>query len=110
MQIDIGSKIKNFRENKNLSQQDLATMIHKTKSSVQKYESGSTSITIDLLYDISTALEIPIIQFFTDDADDILSLIKERFNLVDNNRGQIEYDFEILMEVLKVKYRKTTDK
>ena len=103
--MNIGYKIKQFREEKGITQQELANRIHKAKSSLQKYESNSTSVTVDILEDIANALDIPIVQFFYEDYDDILSIIKDRFGLKDNALGQLEYDFKIYIEILQHKYK-----
>lgn len=103
--MNIGLKIKEFRQSKGISQEELAYAISKSKSSVQKYENGETSITVDILEDIANALGINIVQFFSNDVDDILNLVVERFGLKDIPKGQLEYDFKLLMEVLKTKYK-----
>lgn len=102
--MDIGLKIKEIRQSKGMSQDELANAISKSRSSLQKYENGETSITIDLLEDIANALGINIVQFFSNDVDDILNLVVERYGLKDIPMHQLEYDFKLLMQVLKVKY------
>ena len=52
----IGAQIKNYRKRKNLTQKDLALMIGKTVSSVQKYECGSTEIPTSVLEEIADVL------------------------------------------------------
>ncbi|WP_069997730.1 helix-turn-helix domain-containing protein [Cellulosilyticum sp. I15G10I2] len=103
--MDIGTKIKEMRKDKKLTQQQLADMISVTRSSLQKYENGETAITIELLENIAAALNVDIISFFTDDVDDILILLKKRFNLKDNSKGQLEYDFRLFIDFLRYKYR-----
>lgn len=104
--MDINNKIRNFRLSKNLSKAEFGKLINKSVSSIEKYESGETGITVDLLEDIANALDINIVNFFVDedDLDDILVLIKQRFNLKDNKNGTLEYDFKLLMDVLKARY------
>lgn len=58
--MSIGSNIKKLRIEKNISQQSLASLIKKSKSSVEKYESGKTNIPIDVLGDIARALDVPL--------------------------------------------------
>lgn len=55
-----GNKIRNYRRQKNMSVEDLANKIYKSKSSVSKYELGSVNIDIDTLSDIAKALDVPI--------------------------------------------------
>lgn len=45
-----------------MSQEELAKLIHKSKSTLSKYESGSISIDVDSLYDIACALQVEMYQ------------------------------------------------
>ena len=54
----LGKNIKTARKNKRLTQQELADLIGKSKSVVQKYESGETEPPTPVIYAISDALEI----------------------------------------------------
>ncbi|MDD6636484.1 MAG: helix-turn-helix transcriptional regulator [Coriobacteriaceae bacterium] len=58
----VGRKIRFFRKKRNLSQEELARAIHKSKSTLSKYESGSISIDVDSLYEIACALGVEIYQ------------------------------------------------
>lgn len=58
----IGSRIKLYRRNKQMTQSDFAKLIHKSKSAVSKYECGEISIDMDTLYEIAKVLEISIWQ------------------------------------------------
>lgn len=58
----VGKKIRFFRKKRNMSQEDLARIIHKSKSTLSKYESGSISIDVDSLYDIACALQVEMYQ------------------------------------------------
>lgn len=60
--IEIGKKIRNIRKRKNMKLEDLAIAINKTKSTLSKYETGTISIDISTLYDISDALDVRIEQ------------------------------------------------
>lgn len=55
----IGENINTYRKAKKLTQKQLADLIDKAESSVQKYEKGETEVPISVLEKISTALEIP---------------------------------------------------
>lgn len=113
--MNIGSRIRDLRIYKNITQEELAQKICKSKSAIQKYEGGSVSVTVDVLEDIANALDVHITEFFKDPvdkeittdakSDDLLILVKEYFGLKDNAKGQLEYDFNIFMEILKTKYR-----
>ncbi|MBR1442490.1 MAG: helix-turn-helix transcriptional regulator [Firmicutes bacterium] len=54
----VGSKIKLYRKNNGLSINELASLIHKSKSTLSKYENGLISIDIETLYDISKVLHV----------------------------------------------------
>ena len=56
--IKIGLKIKNLRDEKKISQQDLAAACDFEKSSMSRIESGRTNLTIGTLLKISSALNV----------------------------------------------------
>jgi len=56
--IRIGMKIKELREEKNISQQDLAATCNFEKSNMSRIEAGRTNITIGTLLKISEALNV----------------------------------------------------
>lgn len=59
---EIGAKIKYFRKNKNLSLQEMADLLCKSKSTLSKYENGQISIDIETLYDIAKVLGVHVEQ------------------------------------------------
>ena len=56
--IRIGMKIKEIREEKNISQQDLAAICNFEKSNMSRIEAGRTNLTIGTLLKISEALNV----------------------------------------------------
>lgn len=58
----IGQRIKLYRKNKHLTQEQFAQRINKSKSAVSKYECGEISVDIETLYEIADVLEISIQQ------------------------------------------------
>lgn len=58
----IGSRIRNFRKMKKLTIQQFADMIHKSRATVSKYETGEITLDIETLYDISDALDVDLNQ------------------------------------------------
>ena len=60
--MEIGKKIKNIRKSKNMTIQELANSINKSKSTVSNYENGDISIDIQTLYEISNALNVHVEQ------------------------------------------------
>lgn len=95
----IGTQIKNYRKRKNLTQKDLALMIGKTTSSIQKYECGSTEIPTSVLEQIGDVLGIDIAsllfvsQFAADNLNEKLGDTLKRFDIpslitaIDNATG-----------------------
>jgi len=56
--IRIGMKIKEIREDKNISQQDLAAACNFEKSNMSRIEAGRTNLTIGTLLKICDVLNI----------------------------------------------------
>ena len=54
----IGSRIRSFRKAQNLTLQQLADMIHKSRASLSKYENGEITLDVETLYEISQALGV----------------------------------------------------
>lgn len=61
----IGNRIRNFRKMKKITLNELSAIIHKSKSTISKYEKGEISIDITTLYEIADALEIYIEQLIS---------------------------------------------
>ena len=59
----VGGRIRFYRKQKHLSQEQLAAGIHKSKSALSKYESGQIPVDVDTLYDIATVLGVEVSQF-----------------------------------------------
>ncbi|GHT72888.1 hypothetical protein AGMMS50262_02910 [Bacteroidia bacterium] len=58
---EIGLKIKELREEKNISQQDLAAACNFEKSNMSRIESGRTNFTIGTLLKIGEVLKVKLI-------------------------------------------------
>lgn len=58
----VGNKIRAFRKQKQMTLEELADIIYKSKATISKYEKGTISIDIDTLYEISKALDISVEQ------------------------------------------------
>lgn len=61
LQQKIGEKIKEIRESKMISQQNLAAMCNFEKGNMSRIESGRTNTTIGTIYKISQALEVKMV-------------------------------------------------
>lgn len=58
--LKVGENIRKIRKSKNITLQQLANSIYKSKSTVAKYEQGILRIDIDTLYEIAAALCVSI--------------------------------------------------
>ena len=54
----IGSRIRLYRQAKNISLSELSERIHKSKSTLSKYENGEISMDVETLFDVANALGI----------------------------------------------------
>lgn len=59
---EIGKRIRTFRKMREMTLDELALKIYKSKSTISKYEKGEISIDIETLYDIADALSVNIEQ------------------------------------------------
>lgn len=60
--IHVGSRIRMYRKSAHITLQQLADAIHKSKSTVSKYEKGEISLDIETLAEISEILQVGINQ------------------------------------------------
>lgn len=60
--IQIGKQIRTFRKMRKLTLDQLSDRIHKSKSTISKYERGEISVDIETLYEIADALQIHVEQ------------------------------------------------
>ena len=58
----IGGRIRHFRQAQHMTLQQLADLIHKSRATVSKYESGDITVDVETLYDISHALGVDLSQ------------------------------------------------
>lgn len=61
---ELGNHIRKLREERNLTQSEIASIIGKDRQSYQRIELGITNPTIGYLYDISRALKVPMADIF----------------------------------------------
>lgn len=54
----IGSRIRNYRKMKKMTILELADVIHKSKATVSKYETGDIALDVQTLYEIAEALNV----------------------------------------------------
>ena len=51
--IETGNKIRQFRQSRKMTLDELALAIHKSRATLSKYERGEISIDIDTLYELA---------------------------------------------------------
>ncbi|MEO5592503.1 MAG: helix-turn-helix transcriptional regulator [Chitinophagaceae bacterium] len=64
--IKLGTRIKEIRNSKDITQARLSEMCNIQKSSISKIEAGRNNITMATLNCIATALEVNLFDFFKD--------------------------------------------
>ena len=64
--MEIGHKIKELREKHKLSQAELGALIGKSQQQIAEYESGHSDISMNTLKKISSSLQTPMYNFFTE--------------------------------------------
>ncbi|MDX8338782.1 helix-turn-helix transcriptional regulator [Draconibacterium sp. IB214405] len=69
LQQKIGNRIRELRESKGISQQNLAAICNFEKANLSRLEAGRTNPTISTLYKISQALEITITELVDVEAE-----------------------------------------
>ena len=57
----VGAQIRRYRKNRQMTLQQLADRIHKSRASVSKYETGEVSLDIVTLTEIARVLELSLI-------------------------------------------------
>lgn len=62
----IGEKLKQYREIKEYSLSEVASMVGKSKSSIHAYEIGRVSISVDVLIDLCNVYGINYVDFLED--------------------------------------------
>ena len=62
----IGNQIRLFRKTRHMTLDQFSALLHKSKSTISKYENGEIAIDIETLYEISNCLKIDIRQLLAD--------------------------------------------
>lgn len=108
--MSISEKIKFYRKEKGITQQQLADKIDKTLSSVKKYESGYTTPPIKVIKEIAKALNISLdclIENEKDCDDNIVTLALHNANGIDDELPEeAQKEIESFIEYIKQKYKK----
>ena len=73
----VGMKIKEFRKNKKLTQQDLADLVGVKNSAISNYEQGTRIPKRDFLFRVANALGVSIDEFFPIQSEETFSTLSE---------------------------------
>jgi transcriptional regulator with XRE-family HTH domain len=73
----VGMKIKEFRKNKKLTQQDLADLVGVKNSAISNYEQGTRIPKRDFLFRVANALSVSIDEFFPIQSEETSSTLSE---------------------------------
>ncbi len=84
---EIGMRLRQFRMNAGLTQEQLAVKINVTFQQIQKYESGETRLSTDKLQRVAEALNMSVCSFFDNKEDVELILSETEKQLVDLYRN-----------------------
>ena len=60
--VHVGARIRMYRRSQRLTLQQLADAIHKSRSSVSKYETGEISLDLETLFEIAAVLQVSVSQ------------------------------------------------
>lgn len=94
----IARKIKEFRQDRNLTQEELAKAIGVTQQQIERYENNKRRITFPIIIKISDFLDIPMSNFFPKVKTSLDDL---RQHLTDYLIGKKDYS-EIDLEIIKI--------
>ncbi len=78
----LGERIRQARERKGLSQEDLAALVARDQRAISEYEHGKRRISVTDLPTFARALDVPILYFFEGDLNprDLDRTILDEFN------------------------------
>lgn len=90
LSVYIGNKIKYYREQMGMTQEDLAKKLKTTRQSISRYENGDRKANQDILFELADIFGISINTFFprVETKD-----INEVYNLLNSENQAIVYDF-----------------
>ncbi|MFN5849110.1 MAG: helix-turn-helix domain-containing protein [Chitinophagales bacterium] len=102
--LDLGKKIRRYREEKGYSQDYMANMLDITQPTYAKYENESTEITVKRLNEIAKILQLDISNFFTTEQRVInISDFKEHStnNYIENQYTETKELYQKLIDTLE---------
>ena len=100
--MTIGNKIKQYRKNKQLTQQQLGDLINRSAISIRKYEADDITPSFKVLEEIAKALDVNYNDFF-DKPSNGNGLFNHFNNTVDINKLKIEvFELEALNNICNI--------
>lgn len=92
-----GDRIKKYRKEKGLTQQQLADSIGKSKSIIQKYEANNTNVNINILQEIAEVLDVKLHALLYDNESDSFKEFEREEELLDfANKTSEKIDTKLL--------------
>jgi transcriptional regulator with XRE-family HTH domain len=101
----VADRIKEARVKKNLCQDFIAKSLGVSQKAYSKIENNETRLTVDTLISISKILEIPVVEFLTDNQSNVLNDFSSRSggdNVIYKTESDTEKD-ELYQQLLKAK-------
>lgn len=98
--MDLGSKLKAYRESKNMTQKDVAELLGVEPAAISKYESGARELSLKALVKLADIFEISLADFLSDEEDEfkiseinILEVLREQKTM--RLRGNLYHNTQI---------------
>ena len=85
----IASRISDYRDKKNLTQDKISEMLHMSRTAYNQLETGKTKLTVEKLYEISRVLDVPV-RYLLPDLDEKI-----------DEASVLEFSEEILGDVIQ---------
>jgi transcriptional regulator with XRE-family HTH domain len=85
--IEIGCRIREFRQKKGFSQERLAELLNLSPQQMQKYETGASKLNTDKRQQLAEALEITVFAFFQGYVDMPYTLTPDEKKLIEAYRA-----------------------
>jgi transcriptional regulator with XRE-family HTH domain len=101
----VADRIKEARVKKNLCQDFIAKSLGVSQKAYSKIENNETRLTVDTLISISKILEIPVVEFFSDNQSNVLNDFSSRSggdNVIYKTDSDTQKD-ELYQQLLKAK-------
>jgi repressor LexA len=94
---DLGKRIRQAREQKGLSQEELAAHVSRDQRAISEYENGKRRLSVTDLPTFASVLDVPLMYFFADEitTQDLNYLLLEEFNHLPSPELQ-QYAIELL--------------